>query len=391
MNGFDRKDRDASSSSSHGGHVVDHNAPHVTDEPEAAPRRAAEPGKQGHIIQVQPLKRGEMQVHSARAAAGCSHSATPPIVPRADYISQPSYAQDLGLGDVQHGLYGSLLQGLGTIVGVCGMVPCCPFPNPFREVQQGSVGLVSRFGQFYKSVDPGLVQVNVCTESLKTVDVKIQISPIGRQSVITRDNVNVEIDSVIYFQITNPYRSAFGISDLRTALIERAQTTLRHVVGARAVQSVVTEREAIAFEIAEIVGDVADKWGVAIEGILIKDIIFSPEVSASLSSAAQQKRLGESKVIAARAEVDAARLMRQAADILASPAAMQIRQLEALQTMAKTGNSKVIFVPMQLQSDVTGQLAGASSSGSNYGAMIQNEAGSDSVGRAGLLGSVSNL
>lgn len=163
----------------------------------------------------------------------------------------------------------------------------------------------------------------------------------------TRDNVNVEMsvpmlkktgdlliaftfsDSVIYFQICNPFRAAFGISDLRQALVERAQTTLRHVVGARAVQSLVTEREAIAFEIAEIVGDVADKWGVAIEGILIKDIIFGPEVSASLSSAAQQKRLGESKVIAARAEVDAARLMRQAADILASPAAMQIRQLEA--------------------------------------------------------------
>jgi regulator of protease activity HflC (stomatin/prohibitin superfamily) len=93
---------------------------------------------------------------------------------------------------------------------------------------------------------------------------------------------------------------------------------------------------------------------VAIEGILIKDIIFSAEVATSLSSAAQQKRIGESKVIAARAEVDAARLMRQAADILASPAAMQIRQLEALQAMAKSGSSKVIFVPMQLQSDVVG-------------------------------------
>lgn len=100
---------------------------------------------------------------------------------------------------------------------------------------------------------------------------------------------------MIYFQITSPYRAAFGITDLRQALIERAQTTLRHVVGARNVQSVVTEREAIAFEIAEIVGDVADKWGVAIEGILIKDIIFSAEVAASLSSAAQQKRIGESK------------------------------------------------------------------------------------------------
>jgi len=283
------------------------------------------------MIKVQPLRREEMQ---------------------------PSYAQDLGAAEVTHGLYGSLLQSFGACLGVFGMIPCCPVPNPFREVQQGSVGLVSRFGQFYKSVDPGLVQVNICTESLRVVDVKIQIIPIGRQTVITRDNVNVEIDSVIYYQINNPYRSAFGISDLHKALIERAQTTLRHVVGARLVQSVVTERENIAFEIAEIVSDVADKWGVAIEGILIKDIIFSADVSASLSSAAQQKRLGESKVIAARAEVDSAKLMRQAADILASPAAMQIRQLEALQAMAKSGQSKVIFVPMQLQSDIASQLSG---------------------------------
>lgn len=197
-------------------------------------------------------------------------------------------------------------------------------------------------------------------------------------------------DSVIYFQITNPYRAAFGISDLRQALVERAQTTLRHVVGARVVQSVVTEREAIAFEIAEIVGDVADKWGVAIEGILIKDIIFSPEVSASLSSAAQQKRIGESKVIAARAEVDSARLMRQAADILASPAAMQIRQLEALQQMAKSGNTKVVFVPMQLQSDVVGQLA----SGNNYNAEASGSGtgeGLSGASRAGLLTGIADM
>ena len=195
-------------------------------------------------------------------------------------------------------------------------------------------------------------------------------------------------DSVIYFQITNPYRAAFGISDLRQALVERAQTTLWHV-GTRMVQSVVTEREAIAFEIAEIVGDVADKWGVSIEGILIKDIIFSPEVSASLSSAAQQKRIGESKVIAARAEVDAARLMRQAADILASPAAMQIRQLEALQAMAKTAQSKVVFVPMQLQSDVIGQVAGPS--GTNSGIKDETGEGVGAAGRAGLLSSVSDI
>ncbi|KAI0692546.1 hypothetical protein BC835DRAFT_1356707 [Cytidiella melzeri] len=351
------------------GNVVDHAAPGVTDDRPSAStaigKRLA--GGDGHVIKVQPLKRSEMQ---------------------------PSYAQDLGTSEVTHGVYGSMLNVLGSCIGLCGAIPCCPLPNPFRNVQQGSVGLVSRFGKFYKSVDPGLVQVNVCTESLRVVDVKIQISPIGRQKVITRDNVDVEIDSVIYFQITSPYRAAFGITDLRQALIERSQTTLRHVVGARAVQSVVTEREAIAFEIAEIVGDVADKWGVSIEGILIKDIIFSPEVSASLSSAAQQKRLGESKVIAARAEVDAARLMRQAADILASPAAMQIRQLEALQQMAKSANSKVVFVPMQLQNDVAGQLmrqSGAGPSGASHAVGDEAGEGMGDVTRMGLLNSVSQV
>jgi len=347
MSTIDRKDRVPSPSEHSHGNVVDHDAPGVTTDGHVRPVPVKRQNGD-HIIAVQPLKRSEMQ---------------------------QSYAQDLGTNEVIHGIYGSLLNGLGDCVGFCGAFPCLPFPNPYKNVQQGAVGLVSRFGQFYRAVDPGLVKVNVCTESLRVVDVKIQISAIGRQMVITRDNVNVEIDSVIYFQITNPYRAAFGISDLRQALIERAQTTLRHVVGARAVQSVVTEREAIAFEIAEIVGDVADKWGVAIEGILIKDIIFSPEVAQSLSSAAQQKRIGESKVIAARAEVDAARLMRQAADILASPAAMQIRQLEALQAMAKTASTKVVFVPMQLQSDAISSLSNSAHAGPSNAVMQESGEG----------------
>jgi regulator of protease activity HflC (stomatin/prohibitin superfamily) len=110
-------------------------------------------------------------------------------------------------------------------------------------------------------------------------------------------------------------------------------------------------------------------------------------VAQSLSSAAQQKRIGESKVIAARAEVDAARLMRQAADILASPAAMQIRQLEALQAMAKTANSKVVFVPMQLQGDVANQIASSSGGG------VLSESGDGLTGpsRAGLLSSMADV
>jgi len=323
------------------------------------------------------------------------------------------------------------MQALGTCVGFFGAVPCFPCPNPFKEVNQGpfqacrslffflqlndiqDLWVLSNASATFTSPSTPAWSKSTSAPNLSessTSRFKSAPSVVRRSSRVTTSTskctkplrspgpstfltqVHFCSDSVIYFQITNPYRAAFGISDLRTALIERAQTTLRHVVGARAVQSVIAEREAIAFEIAEIVGDVADKWGVSIEGILIKDIVFSPEVAASLSSAAQQKRIGESKVIAARAEVDAARLMRQAADILASPAAMQIRQLEALQQMAKSANSKVVFVPMQLQSDITHQLqAGAGSATNVFAQSGELDAGIGPAGRMGILSSVADL
>lgn len=87
---------------------------------------------------------------------------------------------------------------------------------------------------------------------------------------MTKDNVNVEIDSVICWKITSPYRATFGILDVQSALVERAQTTLRSVIGARTLQSVVTEREAIANEIEELISEIAEHWGVTVESILIK-------------------------------------------------------------------------------------------------------------------------
>ena len=111
----------------------------------------------------------------------------------------------------------------------------------------------------------------------------------------------------------------------------------------------IERREEIAQSIGEIIEDVAMGWGVQVESMLIKDMIFSNELQDSLSMAAQAKRIGESKVIAARAEVESAKLMRQAADILSSAPAMQIRYLEAMQAMAKTANSKVIFLPANNQ------------------------------------------
>ena len=230
-------------------------------------------------------------------------------------------------------------------------------PNPYKPVSQGNVGLVTKFGRFYRAVDPGLVKINPLSEKLIQVDVKIQIvgmsnlythsssglanilsTEVPKQVCMTKDNVNLQLTSVIYYHITSPHKAAFGISNIRQALVERTQTTLRHVVGARVLQDVIERREEIAQSIGEIIEDVASGWGVQVESMLIKDIIFSNELQDSLSMAAQSKRIGESKVIAARAEVESAKLMRQAADILSSAPAMQIRYLEAMQAMAKTAN-----------------------------------------------------
>src|SRR6202000_2541568 len=119
----------------------------------------------------------------------------------------------------------------------------------------------------------------------------------------TKDNVTLNLTSVIYYRIISPHKAAFGISNIRQALVERTQTTLRHVIGARVLQDVIERREEIAQSTSEIIEEVAAGWGVQVESMLIKDIIFSTDLQESLSMAAQSKRICESKIISPQGEV----------------------------------------------------------------------------------------
>ncbi|KAF9932710.1 hypothetical protein FBU30_007553 [Linnemannia zychae] len=280
-----------------------------------------------------------------------SESSIAPVIsrqPGARHAMQQSFAAEFSPDDENHGIYGSLMNFIGEVIGTMGAVPCCICcPNPYKTVPQGYVGLVTRFGKFYKIVDPGLTKVNPGTEHLFKVDIKVQLADIPQQVIMTKDNVNVRIDSVLYWHIINPSQATFGVSDVKSALIERTQTTLRHILGTRVLQELIENREAIGEEIQEVIDGPARQWGVKVESVLIKDITFSKELQESLSSAAQAKRMAESKVIGAQAEVDSAKLMRAAADILNTPAAMQIRYLETMTNMAKGSNTRVIFMPTQ--------------------------------------------
>lgn len=309
------------------------------------------------MAEVNGSSSSKAPIHPPASTASPSSEQTPGtggFVAQQKMAVQPPREEDLQrtyattVADVGNpgGFYGKMVNTLGGIIGTMGAVPCCIIcPNPYKSVQQGNVGLVTKFGKFYKAVDPGLVKINPLSERLVQVDVKIQTAEVPEQTCMTKDNVTLRLTSVIYYHIIAPHKAAFGISNVRQALMERTQTTLRHVVGARILQDVIERREEIAQSIGEIIEDVAFGWGVQVESMLIKDIIFSQELQESLSMAAQSKRIGESKVIAAKAEVESAKLMRQAADILSSAPAMQIRYLEAMQAMAKSANSKVIFLP----------------------------------------------
>jgi len=315
--------------------------------------------------------------------AGAGRVVDEPIIkvqpPRREDL-QPSYAQVIKPDDADadtNGWYGSMINTLGGCIGTLGAIPCCIVcPNPYKPVNQGNVGLVTKFGRFARAVDPGLVYVNPLSEQLVQVDIKIQIVEVPKQVCMTKDNVTLNLTSVIYYRITSPHKAAFSISNIRQALVERTQTTLRHVIGARVLQDVIERREEIAQSIREIIEETALGWGVEVESMLVKDIIFSQELQESLSMAAQSKRTGEAKVIAARAEVESAKLMRQAADILSSAPAMQIRYLEAMQAMAKTANSKIIFMPGPTDS---GNIVAQALEGESSNAQRFNMSSSDPI------------
>lgn len=245
----------------------------------------------------------------------------------------------------QEGAYQKCISALGAFFGCFGTIPCCVCRNPYQSVETGHVGMITRFGALSRLVDPGSSYVNTWAEKMYRVPIRIQNIEIPPHECLTRDNVSVQVASALYFNVVDPKLATFGIDNLNLSLSVRTQTTLRDVIGARSLQDVIERREEIAEDISNNISHIAASWGVHIESILIKDIHLPSLVSSSLSKVAEAQRIGESKVIAAKAEVQAAKLMRNVADLLSSSPAMQIRYLDAMQTMARTSGTKVIFMP----------------------------------------------
>eukprot|EP00834_Sanchytrium_tribonematis_P007523 NODE_692_length_4692_cov_0.413238.p2 type:complete len:246 gc:universal NODE_692_length_4692_cov_0.413238:3543-2806(-) len=225
---------------------------------------------------------------------------------------QPSFARQVAPPHFNAGWYEHMISSWGKFIGFFGMIPCCfCCPNPFKVVDQGKVGLKCQFGKCFEVVDPGLHNVNPACQQLDVVDIRIQVTDIPRQNVFTRDNVTVNIDSVLYWHVTDPYAVVYLVQNINQTLIEKTQTVLREIIGQRTVQETLEHRDEVADQIEQLMAGPAMEYGVKIEAILIKDMQFSADLLESFSSAIKQKRVGEAKVIAAQAEVEAAKMMKE--------------------------------------------------------------------------------
>jgi erythrocyte band 7 integral membrane protein len=248
--------------------------------------------------------------------------------------------------DESNQFYEGCLTNCGLIGGfISNWICCCCCESPYKIVHEGTVGVVQKFGKYSKLYAPGLYYINPCTEAMTFVDKREQIMDIRRQLCMTKDNITVIVDAVVYYQIEDSYKSMFSVYDLPFSIMELCRTGLRDVFGMVTLQEALEDRDKLAEHLQIHMDEATLTWGVDVTRCLIQEILFTEDLQKSLSTAATAKRLAESKIIGAQADVHAAKLMRNAADLLNTPAAMQVRYLEAITNVAKAPNPKVVFFP----------------------------------------------
>jgi erythrocyte band 7 integral membrane protein len=252
--------------------------------------------------------------------------------------------------EYEPGCYENTWTGLGRLFGLCGMLPGCCCCQPYKSVDQGSVGLVTRFGRYERRAEPGLVYINPFTEQLQMVDTRLIVLDLARQNVITADNLSLNVDCVLGYRITDPNKAKFSVKDVQYALTQFTYTTLRHICGNKSLQECLASRDHIASDVKDLVKKYAQDLGVQIETIGFRDMIIPTGVSDAIASAAIARRTAESKLISAEADVAAAKLMAQAAEALDTKAGMQIRLLKTMEDMSKQQGpgSRIFVIPTEM-------------------------------------------
>ena len=229
-----------------------------------------------------------------------------------------------------------------------------------REYQRG---VVFQLGRFWKVKGPGLVIIIPGIQQMVRVDLRVVTMDVPPQDVISRDNVSVKVNAVVFFRVVDPQKAIIQVEQYLVATSQLAQTTLRVVLGKHELDEMLAERERLNLDVQRILDAQTDAWGIKVTNVEIKHIDLNESMVRAIARQAEAERERRAKVIHAEGEKQAAAALLEAAQMLAQqPEAMQLRYLQTMTQVAGDRASTVIFpLPMDLLQPLLARAAGRSS------------------------------
>jgi regulator of protease activity HflC (stomatin/prohibitin superfamily) len=216
--------------------------------------------------------------------------------------------------------------------------------SAFRILFEYQRGVVFTLGRFWRVKGPGLVIIVPVIQQMVRVDLRTIVLDVPTQDVISRDNVSVKVNAVIYYRVVDPQRAIIQVEDFQAATSQLAQTTLRSILGQHELDTMLAERDKLNAAIQKVLDEQTDAWGIKVSNVEIKHVDLDESMIRAIAKQAEAERIRRAKIINADGEQQAAERLREAADILSrTPQAMQLRYLSALHDIAGERSSTIVF------------------------------------------------
>ena len=219
--------------------------------------------------------------------------------------------------------------------------------NILREYERGVVFLL---GRFQRVKGPGLIIIIPGIQQMERVDLRTIVMDVPSQDVISRDNVSVKVNAVIYFRVIDPERAIIQVENFQIATSQLAQTTLRSVLGQHELDEMLAEREKLNLDVQKILDEQTDAWGIKVSNVEIKHVDLDESMIRAIAKQAEAERERRAKVIHAEGELQASGKLLQAAQVLSkNPQSLQLRYLQTLTEIAGEKSSTIVFpLPIDL-------------------------------------------
>jgi regulator of protease activity HflC (stomatin/prohibitin superfamily) len=235
--------------------------------------------------------------------------------------------------------------GFGTLLPIAVLALIAASLRILREYERG---VIFQLGRFWKVKGPGLVIVIPGVQQMVKVDLRTIVLDVPTQDVISRDNVSVQVNAVVYFRVVDPQKAIIQVENFMVATSQLAQTTLRAVLGKHELDEMLAERERLNLDIQQVLDAQTDAWGIKVANVEIKHVDLNDSMVRAIAKQAEAERERRAKIIHAEGELQASEKLMQAARMLSSePGAMQLRYMQTLSTIAGDKASTIVF-PMPI-------------------------------------------